>query len=1455
MISKSTIQLLVLTFLIALSSVSLAVDTIEEVRPKVTAAFQETVVLTQYFLIHEVGEGIPGNPIPIDIISQQDEKTFIFAPSKSLSNGLYTLTVFASDLVGNAKEYTYQFEVFVPGTQISLIEPNSIGVANSTTFRVSVFTSRASECKYSGVAVSAFDDPRLKEFDITGNVADNNHVNDHTILEYTAEPGFGKRFFVMCKDDLGRENFQGFTLYADVAPPILTKIVFDPEPIVEYPPEGNLNSLLKVTASEPVLCKYTLDENASYTEMVPFEGFDMNDFDAYSEQDTHKVYFPNEVVKETFIFHVQCEDRARFLSTKKIKTLNIDLTAGLQILVTSPPSSSGEAKVFLNVTTNRRAYCIYKSSEAGTGDPTSFDDPASQLSSSFENLARNHYKDLGTKSEGSHPITIRCDVPEGVALEAMSGILEYTYTIDKTPPSLPVVNATTPICGNTLSAEFHANDSSGISEYRWKVGAAGNILANGSTSDTSVSVSKSNNGTSFDLEAAKAYIFSVLAVDGAGNVGKPGLSNQIKFDDTGISCDVTPPTINVNRSEDGRVITLSCVDDASGCDELHAHYGTAYEEPCNSTQYFLEPVLITLFKTTIVCWNVSDKAGNVNTKSQIIELSLEDLNISAGQGCEGGIDNDGDGYGENCLLGKDCDDTDPEWSIGCPNGCVQDMDGDGYGLGCDKGNDCNGKNPELTVSCPNGCLSDNDGDEFGLGCDNGPDCKGDDSSVQMNCPNSCVDDNDGDLYGQGCPADLDCHGEDHKKAIGCENECFQDTDGDGYGMGCMLGLDCNGFNPTSADSCQNGCIFDEDGDGFGMGCEFGNDCNGLNFFMMDTCPNGCISDNDGDGYGWGCAVGDCNDTNYYVNLQCDTECVHDHDGDGYGLGCRLGHDCDDYVWNITDGCESNCTYDDDCNRLPNDWQTQYFNNTICEDPDFCDAPANPDEDGYNNIEEYRRRTHPLMKDEVALPEEISAEKFDDDGDGMPDACEKMYGLSTTDPYDADKDPDGDGLLSSFECRYKEGSCVNWLNPKNPDHDNDGHMDNEEIDAGTDPCDPDSYPSAGPLPFILMILAVLMNICGVGYLIYKRYYIPLVSPPPKPTTAPRKAVSSVPRQTRAAPPGVMHHARPRRTPHKKHHPGIALSRKRFEDELKKRASERDKLLSVFGAKRSIDRPKKIMQALAKKPVEVRQVRVTKQVKHEAPKASQTQVKDHVEHLSKLVGPDNFEKISSLTKEEADYFGKLAGITQKKEVSLEVDQISKLASVTKKVADDKTKQKELTQAFKKSDVDQLDTFLSSKQKMNTFIKESAPMQVSGTPEQRMAPPAKAKTKRDDSLAALSDIASGKKMTDALDNLSKSDREDMLASLTELSTTKEKKVALTDMERLSSVSSRKDLVQVVEKMSKGKGVDKSVFEVLLSYLLNSGKISKRDVSEILFDLEQQGVLEKKDVAEVFINLGMKK
>jgi hypothetical protein len=551
--------------------------------------------------------------------------------------------------------------------------------------------------------------------------------------------------------------------------------------------------------------------------------------------------------------------------------------------------------------------------------------------------------------------------------------------------------------------------------------------------------------------------------------------------------------------------------------------------------------------------------------------------------------------------------------------------------------------------------------------------------------------------------------------------------------------------------------------------------------------------------------------------------VYDHDGDGYGLGCKPGPDCDDYDRSISSDCVGNCTYDVDCNGLPDEWQEQYFNSSVCADDNICGAFADPDTDAFSNIEEYRRGTSPLEKETVPVAPERPAESLDADGDGMPDACERMYGLDPTDPYDATEDNDGDDLSNRYECTFKEGMCVNWLNPTSPDTDNDGYADNEEINANTDPCDPDSKPSA-VFAWILIILGALFNTGALAYIIYKKYYIPLVSPPPKPAAVPKAAPRrAAVRPTGVPRPGARPRLRPRRLAPRKP-TGPTMSKEQFEKEMQKRAEERERVLKAFGTRKELPKkPSKVMEEIARKPEKVRRIGV--KMPTPPPKAPPPKL-DQVRKLSKIVGKDYFDRISGLTKAEADYFGKLATITKKKEVPLKHDQVAKLASITKKVvkADDIAKKKELEKAFKKSDIDKLDDFLTSKKRVDTFIKEEAP----GT---------------------------GKSTFDALDDMASPKRKEVIAALDDITSRKAKETAMTKMDDLAGAGSKKEIFSAFKKMSREKHVDKNVFEVLLSYLLKSGKITKHDVSEILFGLEGQGVLEKKDVAEVFFNLGIKK
>lgn len=75
---------------------------------------------------------------------------------------------------------------------------------------------------------------------------------------------------------------------------------------------------------------------------------------------------------------------------------------------------------------------------------------------------------------------------------------------------------------------------------------------------------------------------------------------------------------------------------------------------------------------------------------------------------------------------------------------------------------------------------------------------------------------------------------------------------------------------------------------------------------------------------------------------------------------------------------------------------------------------------------------------------------DPDQDILPNWFEYQYGLNATDPSSATGDPDGDGLSSRVE--WEIGTL-----PTHSDSDNDTFPDNIEVEAGTDPLDPGSFP--------------------------------------------------------------------------------------------------------------------------------------------------------------------------------------------------------------------------------------------------------------------------------------------------------------------------------------------------------------------------------------------------------------
>ncbi len=133
----------------------------------------------------------------------------------------------------------------------------------------------------------------------------------------------------------------------------------------------------------------------------------------------------------------------------------------------------------------------------------------------------------------------------------------------------------------------------------------------------------------------------------------------------------------------------------------------------------------------------------------------------------------------------------------------------------------------------------------------------------------------------------------------------------------------------------------------------------------------------------------------------------------------------------------------------------------------------------------------LVSDGESISDEVTAFLIvtepdpdpDMDDDKMDDSWEILYGLDPTDPSDAEEDPDGDGLTNLEEFTLFKDLRMK-LNPMNPDSDEDGWKDGEEIDSSFDPMDPGDHPQGKytDLPQILFILALLIMVLAVLFTI-------------------------------------------------------------------------------------------------------------------------------------------------------------------------------------------------------------------------------------------------------------------------------------------------------------------------------------------------------------------------------------
>jgi len=401
-------------------------------------------------------------------------------------------------------------------------------------------------------------------------------------------------------------------------------------------------------------------------------------------------------------------------------------------------------------------------------------------------------------------------------------------------------------------------------------------------------------------------------------------------------------------------------------------------------------------------------------------------------------DEDGDGYGDNTSgnLGDDCPNT-AGASSRDRRGCL-DVDFDGFSdqndrypgdptQWADSDNDSYGDNP-LGVngdSCPTVYGTSTMGI---LGC---PDQDSDgyaDQTDDLPYEPTQWDDLDGDGYGDNVMGvDYDEFKFDPTQQV--------DTDGDGYGdnIGGTRGDACPS-TPGNSTADRYGCL-DTDGDGWSdAGDGFPNDANRWidtdgdevedsdDAFPFDPTQ---WNDTDEDGFG---------DNRFGSNADrfpLDPTQWYDIDGDGYGDNPE-GENYDAFLaepsqWSDMDG--------DGCGDNPNGRNPDLFPN----DPTQC---IDLDGDGFgdnlsgNNPDPYL---------------------YDFDNDGYNDSMDVLPKLASPGDLDNDGTPDEDDAFPTNPLESKDNDGDGIGDRTDPDDDNDGVLDDAELEAGTDPLDPDSKP--------------------------------------------------------------------------------------------------------------------------------------------------------------------------------------------------------------------------------------------------------------------------------------------------------------------------------------------------------------------------------------------------------------
>lgn len=786
------------------------------VNPTIEVEFTELVKLDSAYLYAVNDEtnamlAIGMNPPPIPVTNSTMTDIVNVKPLINLFNGLYDLVLTVQDLVGNSATVHQKFIIDVPATKIKVTVPR-LGVSNGQVRDIVINTSREgqpepTDCKITSSAfVYDFNSAALVPFDIPLPKPS----IWHKIENFFDKASFSSSaaFYILCMDRTwNRVNRERFEIYVDTTPPAITAFRFSPPKVIEYPEFGNrLWVILNVSANEPVMCKYSINESKEYGIMERFPGFDTENFYAYTKSNnTAKVYLAD-ATPASYDFYVQCEDRAGWKTEVMKGTLQVDLSAAIGMNVIEPKQYTTNKTITLKMTTEKRAICMIGNSSVDYSTMAT------------DTTGKNHAYFLGNFEDGKYVYNIKCTGAAGV-LFVQEQEMSYEFTVDNTKPSAPNMTGAKVTC---LPTKFYfvppitllGNDlESGILYYLYKMETTGGLIINWTkTKDTISIIDEDYKNHDLNLSQKASYKIVAKSVNSAG-LESAESSYIVVYDPNDISCfEKNPPIIILAKNEtEGKTIVEIACEDESGCNNESYYYGLCDTESCQPTTNLKYPFMIDIYNTKYLAYNVSDIHGYSATGTEKIEVKEgktcgsgakdgDETDIDCGGSCEGCDD------GKACLLNTDCSSNYCEANICKKPACDDNVTNGPYG------------NAETDVDCGGYC-----GATCGIDrpCSSSNDCA---SGFCLPSEKKCALATCEDGYKNGNETGIDCGGE-------CTGDC-EDKDGDGiedaweekYCNG-----DCNPGDDIDKDGLTNLIEFnirtdpikyDTDGDGYSDGEEY-----------------------------------------------------------------------------------------------------------------------------------------------------------------------------------------------------------------------------------------------------------------------------------------------------------------------------------------------------------------------------------------------------------------------------------------------------------------------------------------------------------------------------------------------------------------------------------------------------------------------------------------------------------